>query len=72
MAAKNEFEIEILEDGTISVTTDGFDGTVHKSADEFVKTLGDMLGGPVVIKKRKRHHHHSHGERNRNQAKARG
>ena len=63
---KNQFKIEILEDGTISVDSDSFDSTVHKSADEFVKMLGEMMGGAVTVKEKRSHakahsHDHSHG-----------
>lgn len=51
----NQFKIEILEDGTISVDTEGFDATVHKSADDFVKYLGEMMGGAVVVKEKRSH-----------------
>ena len=46
---------EILEDGTVSITTDGISGTNHKSADELLESLADMIGGDVVIEKRKGH-----------------
>jgi len=52
---KNQFKIEILEDGTISVDTEGFDGTVHKSADEFVEMLGKLMGGEVTVKEKRSH-----------------
>jgi hypothetical protein len=53
----DSIQYEILEDGTISVTTDGISGTNHKSADELLEGLADLLGGPVKIKKRKGHVH---------------
>ena len=59
---KNQFKIDILEDGTISVDSDSFDPTVHKSADEFVKMLGEMMGGTVTVKEKRSHAKaHSHG-----------
>jgi len=60
---KNRFNIEILEDGTISVDSESFDPTVHKSADDFVRYLGEMMGGEVVVKEKRshaKHHHHHH------------
>jgi len=60
---KNQFNIEILEDGTISVDSDSFDPQVHKSADDFVRYLGEMMGGQVTVKEKRshaKHHHHSH------------
>ena len=62
---KNQFKIEILEDGTISVDSDSFDPTVHKSADEFVRYLGEMMGGQVVVKEKRTHaksHTHTHAD----------
>ena len=54
---------EILEDGTISIETDGISGTNHKSADELLESLADMVGGEVEIKSRRKHvHHHSRQE----------
>ena len=59
---KDQFKIEILEDGTISVDSDSFDPTVHKSADAFVKMLGEMMGGAVTVKEKRSHAKaHSHG-----------
>lgn len=52
---KNEFKIEILEDGTISVDSDSFDPTVHESADDFVLYLGKLMGGTVVVKEKRSH-----------------
>ena len=61
---------EILDDGTISVTTDQISGQNHLSADELLESLADMLGGTVKIEERKGHvhkhrgavhqHHHTH------------
>jgi len=52
---------EILEDGTVSITTDGISGTNHVSADELLESLGDMLGGDVKIEERKGHIHKHRG-----------
>ena len=51
----NQFKIEILEDGTISIDSDSFDPTVHKSADDFVLYLGKLMGGTVVVKEKRTH-----------------
>lgn len=48
---------EILEDGTVSVTTDQISGQNHLSADELLESLSSMIGGPVKIEKRKKHVH---------------
>ena len=53
-------DVEILEDGTVSVTTGDVEGTKHVSADELLMELGEALGGNVNIKKREGHKHHTH------------
>lgn len=57
----DKMKMEILEDGTITVETDGVSGKNHKSADEFLKMLEDLTGGGRETKKRKKNHKHKHG-----------
>jgi hypothetical protein len=52
MAKQDIIKWEILEDGTVSVTTDGVSGTNHFSADELLDQLGEALGGKVTRVKR--------------------
>jgi hypothetical protein len=59
-------EIEILEDGTISVKTDAVSGKNHHSADEFLDMIEELTGGkrtrtPRKDKKIKHHKHAHHG-----------
>jgi hypothetical protein len=54
MTKQDNIHFEILEDGTISVTTDGISGTNHLSADKLLAQLGELMGGAVSIKKRSR------------------
>ena len=49
---QNNIAWEILEDGTISVTTDDLAGPNHHAADDLLKELAEILGGPVVVKHR--------------------
>jgi len=56
----DKMEMEILEDGTITVKTDGVSGKNHKSADEFLKMMEDLTGGGRETKKRVRKHKHKH------------
>lgn len=49
---QNNIQWEILEDGTISVTTDDLAGPNHHAADDLLKELAEILGGPVVVKRR--------------------
>ncbi len=58
-------KVEILEDGTVSVTTDAVSGTNHVSADELLEALSKELGGKRTTKARKKtahthRHHHKH------------
>ena len=55
--------IEILDDGTIKVSTDQISPANHLSADNFLKFLSELAGGEVT-KAKNRHahaHHHEHG-----------
>ena len=45
---------EILEDGTISITTDQISGTNHVSADKLLKQLFELVGGASTQRKRTR------------------
>lgn len=55
---------EILEDGTISISTDGVPGEHHKAADELLDEIQQLTGGERTVTKKKgpkvRHHHHTH------------
>jgi len=63
----NTIQWEILEDGTISITTDDLAGPNHHSADELLKQLSKAVGGTTTIKRRNKFHvhegthSHSHG-----------
>lgn len=50
----DSIQYEILEDGTISVTTDQISGVNHVSADKLLKQLFELAGGEVTTKKRSR------------------
>lgn len=62
MEAVNQIKMKILKDGTISTSTDAFEGEVHQQAEELIKETIKLLGGEVKIieSKDKDHHHHSH------------
>ncbi len=56
-------EVEILEDGTISVTTQGISGTNHISADQLLDEIETAAGGKRVTNSRpdkKQHVHKKH------------
>ena len=42
-------DVEILEDGRIKVTTDAVSVGNHRSADQLLKTLEQLMGGEVVV-----------------------
>ncbi|MFA5262215.1 MAG: hypothetical protein WC378_00205 [Opitutaceae bacterium] len=50
----SKIQYEILEDGTITVTTDDLSGPNHVSADRLLKMLADTVGGETTIRKRSR------------------
>lgn len=61
-------EIEVLEDGTISIKTSAISGVNHISADKLVTEIEELLGGETKVTHRKQevrvhkhtqqHHHH--------------
>jgi hypothetical protein len=53
--------IEILEDGTIKTTTDAVSGANHANAEQFLKYIATLAGGPTDRQRRGDvHHHHGH------------
>jgi hypothetical protein len=64
--AKSTMTYEVLEDGKISVKTGDMGGANHLSADEFMKSLEKVMGGPTTVRpnhdgKQRISHLHSHG-----------
>ena len=55
----DKMNIEILEDGTISVKTDGVSKTNHQSADEFLADVKKFAGGDTETQKKRQGHVHS-------------
>lgn len=47
----NTMKLTILEDGELEIETDEISPTVHKNADEFLKFLGELMGGEVKTTK---------------------
>jgi hypothetical protein len=48
----NRFDVEVLSDGKIKVTSPGgFAKEVHADADEFLDMMKDLAGGEVATKK---------------------
>ena len=59
MADKMMFEI--LEDGTITISTDAVSGKNHKNADDFMNAIEDLAGGKRFTKKKGKMHTHGQG-----------
>lgn len=53
-----EMQLEILEDGTISIKTGNLAGEHHASADEFIKLVQQLAGGARDTQSTRQHHHH--------------
>ena len=59
----DKIKITILEDGTIRVETDQVGQANHMSADNFLKMMAQLAGGPTMVTKKGaglHHHHHDH------------
>ena len=56
----DKIKFKILEDGTLSITTDQISRVNHMSADEFLKDLFKVMGGKVEVEKRKPAQQHEH------------
>ena len=58
--AGDTMRIDILEDGTVKVTTDKVSDVNHLSADELLKLMDQLLGGEVTKEKSPHAHTHAH------------
>lgn len=68
--AGDRMQVEILEDGTIKVVTDGISPANHVSAENFLELISRLTGSEGIREKRKdahahvhahdHHHHHDH------------
>jgi hypothetical protein len=57
----DRIKIEILEDGTLSIETEGISTKNHMSADEFLKAIEKLSGGERTTKHKEKHATHTHG-----------
>lgn len=55
----DRIRIEILEDGTLSIDTDAISGPNHKSADELLDSLEEIMGGRRIVAAKPGHEHHA-------------
>lgn len=53
-------EIEVLEDGTIKITTDAISPANHLSADSFLKMIEQLAGGEITKQKNRKTHGQIH------------
>ena len=51
--------IEVLDDGTLKVTTDQISGANHRNADELLKLVDQLMGGETQKARRKETHSHT-------------
>ena len=59
-------EIQIEEDGTVTIRTAGISGEIHKTAEEFLKMTAEMLGAEIHTHQHRSgtvhiHTKHNHG-----------
>lgn len=61
MRGLDDIAIEILEDGTIKVTTNPVSGPNHASAEAFLREMSKLAGGETTRTRRSDAHTHQHG-----------
>jgi len=57
---KDEFDIEILADGTIKVSTGAVSPANHMNAEAFMRFIQEKTGGKTTRTHKGGHHHHGH------------
>ena len=60
MTGQDDIQFEILDDGTIKVTTDKVSDANHVSADKLLRMVAELAGGEVKRTKRAHGHGHHH------------
>ncbi len=60
MSKEDNITINVLDDGSVQVITDGVSSVNHTSADNLVAMIAKLAGGETNVKKRKEGHTHSH------------
>ena len=58
--ANDNIQIEILDDGTIKVTTDQVSGPNHANAEAFLKLMAQLGGGETTRIRRHDAQQHAH------------
>ena len=57
----DKIDIEVLPDGTLKVTTEGVSTANHRSADDLLKLLDQLMGGETTKSRNpvaRTHRHH--------------
>ena len=57
----DNIQIEILEDGTLKVTSDPISAPNHANAEEFLRYMAQLAGGETS-RARRTDAHHTHGQ----------
>lgn len=59
----DKFTVEILPDGTLKLETDEVSTANHTNAENLLREMSKLCGGPVAIRHKhgKAGHNHSHG-----------
>ena len=65
MAAYDEIEITVLDDGTIKMETDKISPANHMAAERFLQAVIELAGGASERKKRGNVHAHSHAKQHK-------
>ena len=58
MANGDTIDIEILDDGTVKITTGAISAPNHKNADEMIRAIQAAVGGDVTTERRRSTHTH--------------
>lgn len=55
MTNDDELQVEILEDGTVKISSDLVSQANHATADKLLSELARMLGGSVTVRRKAQH-----------------
>ena len=56
----DSISIEVLDDGTIKILTEGVSSANHRNAEDFLAFMSKLAGGKTETTKRKQGHAHGH------------
>lgn len=60
MNPPDKFEIEVLPDGTLKVSSDEISAAAHVNAENFLKEMFRLCGTKPEVTHKHGHEHHSH------------